>query len=151
MSEGLSETVTIIILVAVAITLTIAIAVWVFGIAGNASRSFGVRVMIEGPSMSQNNATFIIINSGTEYVELAYIIINNVDFVSSNRCAIPPGNSALLTIISNGTHYVGAALRVGNCTVNYNGDSRIYGINTAEAVFTNGQQVLYETLNLQGQ
>ncbi|WP_054841712.1 hypothetical protein [Vulcanisaeta distributa] len=151
MSEGLSDTITTIILVVVAITLTIAIVIWVFGIAGNASRSFGVRVMIEGPSMSQNNATFIIINSGTEYVELAYIVINNAEFTPNNRCVIPPGNSALLTIISNGTHYVGAVLRVGNCTVNYNGDSRIYGINTAEVVFTNGQRVLYETLNLQGQ
>ncbi len=147
----MSDTITTIILVVVAITLTIAIVIWVFGIAGNASRSFGVRVMIEGPSMSQNNATFIIINSGTEYVELAYIVINNAEFTSSNRCVIPPGSSALLTIISNGTHYVGAALRVGNCTANYNGDSRIYGLNTAEVVFTNGQQVLYETLNLQGQ
>ncbi|MGC8607971.1 MAG: hypothetical protein ACP5GZ_07995 [Vulcanisaeta sp.] len=151
MSEGLSDTITTIILVVVAITLTIAIVIWVFGIASNESKSFGVRVMIEGPSMSQNNATFIIINSGTEYVELAYIVINNADFISSNKCFIPPGSSALLTIISNGTHYVGVALRVGNCAVNYNGDSRIYGINTAEAVFTNGQQVLYETLNLQGQ
>ncbi len=148
----MSDTITTIILVAVAIALTMAIVVWVFGIAGNVSKSFGVRVNIEGPSMSQNNATFIIINSGTEYVELAYIVINNAGFISSNRCVIPPGGgSALLTIISNGTHYVDVVLRVGNCTVNYNGDSRIYGINTAEVVFTNGQQVLYETLNLQSQ
>ena len=84
-------------------------------------------------------------------MELAYIVINNAEFTSSSRCAIPPGGHALLTIISNGTHYVGATLNVGNCTANYSGDSRIYGINTAEAVLTNGQQVIYETLNLQGQ
>ncbi len=147
----MSDTVTTIILVAVAITLVIAIAAWIFEIAGNASKSFGVKVIIEGPSMSQGNVTFIIVNSGTEYVELAYVVINNAEFTSSSRCAVLPGSSALLTIISNGTHYVGVVLRVGNCTVNYNGDSRIYGINTAEAVFTNGQQVIYETLNLQGQ
>ena len=53
MSEGLSDTITTIILTVVAITLAIAIVVWVFGIAGASSRSFGVRVTIEGPSMSQ--------------------------------------------------------------------------------------------------
>ena len=147
----MSDTITTIILTVVAITLAIAIVVWVFGIAGASSRSFGVRVTIEGPSMSQGNATFIIINSGTEYVELAYIVINNAEFTSSSRCVIPPGGHALLTIISNGTYYVGATLNVSNCTANYSGDSRIYGINTAEAVLTNGQQVIYETLNLQGQ
>ena len=151
MSEGLSDTVATIILTAVAITLAVAIIIWVFGIAGSSSRSFGVRAVIEGPSMSQGNATFIIINSGTEYVELAYIVINNAEFTPSGKCAIPPGGHALLTIISNGTYYTGAALNVGDCTVNYNGNSRIYGINTAEAVLTNGQQVIYEALNLQGQ
>ena len=147
----MSDTVATIILTAVAITLAVAIIIWVFGIAGSSSRSFGIRAIIEGPSMSQGNTTFIIINSGTEYVELAYIVINNAKFTPNGKCAIPPGGYALLTIISNGTHYIGATLKVGECTVNYNGDSRVYGINTAEAVLTNGQQVIYETLNLQGQ
>ena len=77
-----------------------------FGIAGASSKSFGVKVLIEGPSMSQGNVTFIIINLGAEYVELAYIVINNAEFTSSSRCVIPPGGHALLTITSNGTHYV---------------------------------------------
>mgnify|MGYP001770892740 FL=1 len=147
----MSDTVATIMLTAVAIMLAVAIIIWIFGIAGSSSRSFGIRAIIEGPSMSQDNTTFIIINSGTEYVELAYIVINNAKFTPSSKCAIPPGDYALLTIISNGIYYVGATLKVGNCTANYSGNSRVYGINTAEAVLTNGQQIIYETLNLQGQ
>ncbi|MGC9153640.1 MAG: hypothetical protein ACP5GY_07920 [Vulcanisaeta sp.] len=151
MSGGLSDTVSIIILTAVAIVLAIAITVWIFALAGNASRSFGIRVMIEGPTMSQNNVTFLVVNSGNEYVEVTYIIINNAELVPNNKCAIPSGQAAILTIISNGTYYVGAELKVNNCVVDYDGSAKIYGINTAEIALTNGQQVIYETLNLQGQ
>ncbi|WP_069806632.1 hypothetical protein [Vulcanisaeta thermophila] len=149
MSKGLSSTVATIILTTTAIALAVAIALWAFHIAGNTSGYFGIRVLIEGPTTTQGSEEFLLVNAGSEYVEISYIEINNEVFSTNTKCPLKPGQTATLTLISNGTYYLGAKLTTNNCTAIYQGTVREYGINNAIIALTNGQVITYENLNLQ--